>query len=193
MQWQIQGDTVTTKPKLRGVSHLLAAIAAVPVAFSLIESAADGPTLLPTYIYACVLFLLFGISAVIYLFIAGTYTPMLAKLEGSVWVHTNTLVWVAALTGVLFTIVFTNLPRWVRTLPYIGLGWGAVILLPALYTQLGSTATWLFVSGGLLFTIGGVIYARKRPNPWPKTFGYHEIFHLLVIGAVILHYYAVNS
>jgi hemolysin III len=214
MQWQIQGDTVTTKPKLRGVSHLLAAIAAVPVAFSLIESAADEPTLLPTYIYACVLFLLFGISAVyhvpnwsqsrraflrrldrsmIYLFIAGTYTPMLAKLEGSVWVHTNTLVWVAALTGVLFTIVFTNLPRWARTLPYIGLGWGAVILLPALYTQLGSTAMWLIVSGGLLFTIGGVIYARKRPNPWPNTFGYHEIFHLLVIGAVILHYYAVIS
>lgn len=205
---------MTTKPKLRGVSHLLAAIVALPAAFNVVEHAADEPSLLPTYIYACVLILLFGVSALyhvpnwsqgrrlllrrldrsmIYLFIAGTYTPMLAKLEGVVWVHTITLVWVAALTGVLFTVVFTKLPRWITTLPYIGLGWGAAILLPGLYTELGSAVMWLIVWGGVLFTLGGAIYARKRPNPWPETFGYHEIFHLLVIGAVTLHYFAVLS
>lgn len=203
---------MATKPKLRGVSHLFAAIAALPASFFLVSAAAAESSLLPIYTYASVLFFLFGISAfyhvphwsvgkravlrrldrsMIYLFIAGTYTPMLAKLEGAVWAHTNTLVWVAALMGVLFTVVFTNMPRWVRTLPYIGLGWGAVTLLPALYTQLGSTIMWLIVSGGLLFTIGGIIYAQKRPNPWPAVFGYHEIFHLLVIAAVGLHYYAV--
>jgi hemolysin III len=129
--------------------------------------------------------------SMIYVFVAGTYTPLVVKLGPALWPYTLQTVWAAALTGVAVAVFVTGAPRWVTALPYVVLGWGAVMLLPAVYSNLGANPFWFFAIGGLLYTLGAVSYAFKRPDPFPTVYGYHEIFHLLVIIAAALHYAAI--
>ncbi len=201
------------KPRLRGVSHLIAAIAAVPAMLSLAQSAGDTEIRGDVLTYGVCLILLFAVSALyhvpmwtptvrsnlrrldrsmIYVFVAGTYAPLLSTLEGNVPTWLSPAVWTAAGLGIALSILFTKLPRYITATPYVVLGWGAVIMMPAVMEQFGHLCFWLISAGGVLYTIGAIIYAKRTPNPWPRTFGYHEIFHLLVIGASITHYLGIR-
>jgi hemolysin III len=100
-------------------------------------------------------------------------------------------VWGGALAGVALKLSWPTAPRWVGVPLYIGLGWVAVFVLTDILHIAGVTSMVLLAAGGLLYTAGGVLYALKRPNPWPGTFGYHEVFHAMVIAAAICHYIAV--
>ncbi len=128
----------------------------------------------------------------IFLGIAGTYTPFLVvALEGRFRVGMLVGVWVGAAAGIAVNNVFHHAPSWVRTTPYLILGWVSVVLLPALW-RLSPTVTWLVAAGGLAYTVGAVVYARRRPDPWPATFGYHEVFHALTLVAIALHWIGVR-
>lgn len=127
----------------------------------------------------------------IFVAIAGTYTPFLVvALDGSFRTGMLVGVWVGAAAGVVVNNVFHHAPSWVRTVPYLVLGWVSVVLLPALW-RLSPTVTLLVAGGGLAYTVGAVVYASRRPDPWPSTFGYHEVFHALTLVAVALHWVAV--
>lgn len=128
----------------------------------------------------------------IFLGIAGTYTPFLvAALEGRFRVGMLVGVWVGAVAGIVVNNLFHHGPSWVRTAPYLVLGWVSVILVPALW-RLSTTVTGLVVAGGLAYTVGAVVYARRRPDPWPRTFGYHEVFHALTLVAITCHWVGVR-
>jgi hemolysin III len=127
--------------------------------------------------------------SMIFVLIAGTYTPVaLLALKGSLATTILIVVWSGALGGVIFKLVWIDAPKWVFALVYLALGWVSAAILGQLPAAIG----WLGVAGlalgGLLYTLGAVVYASGRPNPWPKTFGYHEIFHVLVVLAAALHY-----
>jgi hemolysin III len=130
--------------------------------------------------------------SMIFLFIAGTYTPfslLAVNRPTGYWVLT--FVWAGALAGVALKLAWPTSPRWVGVPLYIGLGWVAVFVLTDILHFAGVASMVLLAAGGLLYTIGGVLYAIKRPNPWPGTFGYHEVFHAMTIVAAICHYIAV--
>ncbi len=200
---------VTGKPRLRGVSHEWACFVCVPLGAALVLVAADGRARVSAAVYAVSLVALFGVSAVyhrinwnsvsarmwmrrldhtmIFVLIAGTYTPFaLLVLHG--WLATAILitVWAGALGGVVLNLIWIHAPRWLPVVVYVALGWVAVAALPQLATTLGVAAVSLLLLGGVLYSAGAVIYAIKRPNPVPAVFGYHEVFHLLVILAAAL-------
>jgi hemolysin III len=200
------------KPKLRGISHLLAAVAVLPAGLLLCDRALARGSMGSIAVYVIGLFLLFAVSAtyhvpnwspqrrthlrrldrsMIYLFVAGSYTPIVAAMGTAVWPWTLHTVWAAAVLGIGAAVFLTKAPRWVTALPYVVLGWGAVVIMPAAYRYFGPELFWVVTIGGILYTIGAVIYAFKKPNPVPSVFGYHEIFHLLVIIGAGLHYAAI--
>jgi hemolysin III len=124
----------------------------------------------------------------IFLLIAGTFTP-LCLLIGDARAHTMlAVVWAGAGLGVLRALLWPRAPRAVATALYLLLGWAAVPLVPAMYRELGAGSLALLAAGGLLYSVGAVIYATRRPDPFPRVFGYHEIFHALVIAAAGLHF-----
>ncbi|NMH81853.1 hemolysin III family protein [Pseudonocardia xinjiangensis] len=130
--------------------------------------------------------------SMIFLFIAGTYTPVaaLAMDPGTArWVLI--VVWAGALAGVALKTVWPHAPAWVGVPIYIALGWVAVFVIPAMLRGGGVAALVLLLTGGLLYTVGAVFYATRRPNPWPATFGYHEFFHAATVLAAICHYIAI--
>jgi len=123
----------------------------------------------------------------------ATYTPLaLMMLTGRSRVLLLTVVWTAALLGLLFRLFWLSAPRWLYTALYLLMGWAAVGWLGQFYAAGGPTVLILIVSGGLLYTLGAVVYALKRPNPWPSWFGFHEIFHAFTIAAFICHYIAIS-
>lgn len=128
----------------------------------------------------------------IFILIAGTGTPLclLALPEPS---GTNMLIlfWVAALVGVVQSLFWVRAPKWLAALLYITMGWLAVPYLPELQSALGSANVWLLLTGGVIYTLGALVYAVKKPNPAPQVFGYHEIFHLLVIIAAAFHFVVI--
>jgi hemolysin III len=130
--------------------------------------------------------------SMIFVFIAGTYTPIAALT-----LPTNTAtvvlitVWVGALLGVALQIGWSSAPRWLSAPCYIALGWVAVFVLPDLLHNAGVAAFVLLLAGGAVYTLGAVVYALKRPDPWPGTFGFHEVFHLCTLVAAACHYVAV--
>ena len=120
----------------------------------------------------------------IFVFIAASYTPVAALvLEPPSSTIVLVSVWAGALLGVVFSIAWIDAPRLAVALAYIGVGWVIVIALPEILDDVGAAPTALFLAGGLLYSGGAVVYARKRPDPWPRTFGFHELFHALVIAA----------
>jgi hemolysin III len=208
-------DHPDTRPRMRGWLHLFAAFGAVVAGAVLIPLAwSHGPRAgIPVSLYCLTILGLFGISAayhrrrwsprgwklmkrldhsMIFLFIAGTYTPfaMLAvSAPTNVWILA--VVWIGALAGMSLKLVWPTAPRWLGVPIYLALGWVAVFVLTDILQLVGVTAMVLLAVGGVLYTAGGVAYGLKKPNPWPGTFGYHEVFHAMTIVAATCHYIAV--
>ena len=202
------------KPRLRGVSHQWAFIAAVVLGAALVIAAPAGEATLAAGIYAASVAALFGTSALyhrvtwssaaarrwmrrldhsmIFFLIAGTYTPFaLIALEGTVATVILVVVWAGALGGIVLKLAWIDAPKWLIAGVYVALGWVAVAAFPQLYEGLGITATAMVAGGGVLYTLGALVYATQRPDPVPRVFGYHEVFHLLVILAAALQYAVV--
>jgi hemolysin III len=119
----------------------------------------------------------------IFILIAGTYTPICVNvLSGWVRVALLVAIWALAAAGILVALFAARIPRWVNTGLYIGMGWVGVLALPAFAAVLPWTAIATLLLGGLLYTAGAVVYALKRPDPFPRVFGFHEIFHLFVVA-----------
>ncbi len=128
----------------------------------------------------------------IFLFIAATYTPVaLLVLHGPLATVVLIVAWAGALGGILFSLAWITAPRALVAATYVGLGWVAVVVTPQLIDRAGIAPTILIAAGGLLYTVGATVYAFKRPNPWPATFGFHEVFHTLVTTAALVHFVAI--
>ncbi len=128
----------------------------------------------------------------IFLFIAGTATPiLLLTSHGATRAIVLGLVWSIAIGGVLFEWLPIPAPRGYVTAVYLVLGWVGLLALGGLWRNTGAAGVALVAAGGVLYTAGAIVHAARRPDPWPRVFGYHEVFHALVIGAVILHYCAI--
>jgi hemolysin III len=202
------------KPKLRGVSHEWAFFMSLGFGVALIVLAETPKATLAVAIYAVSLSALFGTSALyhrvnwkrpqvrqwmrrldhsmIFFLIAGTYTPFaLLVLDGTLAMAILAVVWIGAIAGAIVEMIWIDHPKWASALIYLSLGWVAVATFPELWSSMGVAGTLLVAAGGLLYTAGAVVYAIQRPNPSPAIFGYHEIFHLLVIAAAIAHFSAV--
>jgi hemolysin III len=202
------------KPKLRGVSHEWAFFLSLGFGTALILLAKTPKATLAVAIYAVSLSALFGTSALyhrvnwtrpharqwmrrldhsmIFFLIAGTYTPFaLLVLHGTLAMAILVVVWVGAVAGAIVEMVWIDHPKWASALIYLSLGWVAAVAFPELWSSMGVAGTLLVAAGGLLYTAGAVVYATQRPNPNPAVFGYHEVFHLLVIAAAAAHFSAV--
>ncbi|MBO1030946.1 hemolysin III family protein [Tessaracoccus sp. SD287] len=128
----------------------------------------------------------------IFVFIAGTYTPLAVQLlDGSSRVLLLALVWAAAALGVAFRVLWLAAPRWLYTALYLLMGWAAVGWLPQFWTNGGPVVVLLIIAGGLVYSVGAIVYARKRPNPSPTWFGFHEIFHAATVLAALCHFAAI--
>ena len=129
----------------------------------------------------------------IFLMIAGSYTPFaLLVMHGTLATVVLAVIWGGALAGIVLKLAWIDAPKWLVAAIYVALGWVAVAAFPQLLDELGVVPTALVALGGLLYTAGAVIYALKRPDPSPAVFGYHEIFHLLVIAAALVQYAVVG-
>ena len=202
------------KPRFRGVSHQYAFFVFLVLGTVLVIAAPNGRATLAAAIYAASVAGLLGTSAVyhrvnwrrpsarawmrrldhsmIFVLIAGTYTPFsLLVLDGTLATAILIVVWAGALGGIVLNLVWITAPRWLIATVYVALGWVAVAAMPQLADRLGAAGVALLMAGGLMYTLGAVIYATKRPNPAPAVFGYHEIFHALVIAAAALQYSVV--
>jgi hemolysin III len=180
-----QGSAVLGVPRLRGVIHQYAFFAALLVGATLIILASSGRARTAVAIYAAGLAGCLGTSA---LYHRGTYTPVcMLALSGTLATAMLVTVWVGAVLGIVMTLVWWQPPAIAEVLPYIVLGWVAVVALPQLGAALGWLALLLLFAGGALYTVGAVIYGLERPDPFPAVFGYHEVFHCLTIAAAGAH------
>jgi hemolysin III len=200
-----------TKPRLRGVWHQWAFYVSLVLGAALVAAAPGGQPRLAAAVYAVSVAALFGTSALyhritwasqaarrwmrrldhsmIFFLIAGTYTPFaLLVLHGDLATVILVVVWAGALAGVLMKLVWIDAPKALVAILYLALGWVAVAAVPSMLGELGITGTALVGVGGLLYTAGALVYAFQRPNPAPTVFGYHEVFHALVILAAALQY-----
>jgi hemolysin III len=126
--------------------------------------------------------------AMIFALIAGTYTPFCLIVLGNAWgISLLSVVWSLAGAGMLLTIAWPHAPRWLGVSLYVALGWIALVAAWEIPQHLTSTELSLLVLGGLLYTAGGIVYALRRPNPSPRYFGFHEVFHALVIAGSLVH------
>jgi len=204
------------KPRLRGWLHAYAAAISILTGSVLVAVAATmrgssaGST---TGVYAATVTLLFGTSALyhrlnwkprahavmkrldhamIFVFIAGTYTPIaVLTLPRGTAIAVLTVVWTGAAFGVVLQTTWPHAPRWLAVPCYVALGWVAVFVFPDLLHNAGVAAFVLIATGGLIYNLGALVYGLKRPNPWPGTFGFHEIFHLCTLAAALCHYVAI--
>lgn len=218
---QISDVVAELKPKLRGWIHLASTPLVLAAGIVLICLSPTATTKIGSALYAFSALLLFGTSAVyhrgtwspkvwqilnrfdhsnIFLFIAGSYTPFaLILLEGPSRVIMLSVVWTGALLGIGFKLFWPTAPRWLSAPIYIALGWAAVFFIPAFFDGalalglgIGVATFVLIVVGGALYTMGGLVYGFKWPNPSPRTFGFHEIFHGFTVAAFAAHYVGVS-
>ena len=203
---EIPLSTTPVKPTLRGVSHQIAFFVGAALGVALVISAPAGKATTAALIYAIGVCGLFGISALyhrrnwatdrarmwmrradhsmIFLFIAATYTPVaLLAMQGTLADVILGVVWGGALVGAGISLAWPGAPKWLTAIVYVALGWVAVAAMPQLWDRIGVLSVLGLASGGVLYTAGAVVYARGRPDPNPAVFGYHEIFHALVIAA----------
>ena len=204
------------RPKLRGWLHAALAPLALAAGIVLVVLAPNGTARTSAAVFGLSAVLLFGVSALyntrggqwservevalkrfdhanIFVLIAGSYTPFLVLLlEGSTRTVMLTSVWVGAVAGIVFKVVWPFAPRWLGTPIYIGLGWACLFVMPDLAAASNAAVIALLATGGALYTVGGVIYALRRPNPFPSWFGFHEVFHACTVLAFISHYVAVS-
>jgi hemolysin III len=202
------------KPKLRGWLHAATTPLALAAGVVLIVLSPTLTTRVGSAVFAGTALLLFAVSAIyhrgnwsprvwailrridhsnIFLLIAGSYTPFtLILLHGKDRVVLLVLVWTGALLGVLFRIFWTDAPRWLYVPIYLAMGWAAIFYADQ-FAEGGSRAVIvLIVVGGGLYTLGGLVYGLKRPNPFPSWFGFHEVFHSFVVAAFVCHYVAAS-
>jgi hemolysin III len=205
---------VRVRPRLRGVFHQYAFFASLASGALLVLLAATTKASLGAAVYAASVSALFGVSALyhrrtwttaarrrmrrldhamIFLLIAGTYTPVgLLVLQGRLATVVLVVVWGGALAGIVLELAWTSAPRWLGGVVYLALGWVAVVAIPQLFARMGVVGGLLLVAGGLVYSAGAAIYALRRPDPAPAVFGYHEVFHLLVIAGVAAHFLAIS-
>jgi hemolysin III len=198
---------------MRGRLHEIAFFIALPAGIALVALADTGRSRLAAVIFAVGLAGVFGSSAayhrvawseparnrmkrldhsMIFILIAGTYTPLcLLALSGAWSVVTLATVWAAAITGIILKQVNIDGLRRVCGFLYIALGWASIVALPQMFHVMSVTGSVLVVAGGLLYTLGAIVFAVKRPDPNPAVFGYHEIWHAFTAGAGLCHYAAV--
>ena len=202
------------RPRLRGVLHQWTFLVSLVAGVSLVLEAGSARARVAAAIYALSVAALFGTSALyhrivwrtsgarrwmrrvdhtmIFVLIAGSYTPFaLLVLDGTLGAVILIVAWSGALLGALFKLVWIDAPTWLIAAAYLAVGWIALVALPELIAGLGAVAVGALALGGVLYSSGAVIYARKRPDPIPSVFGYHELFHLLVILAAALQYAVV--
>jgi hemolysin III len=201
------------KPRFRGVLHEWAFYVAIPlgVATGLVVDTRGGKV--AAAVFAGSVVAMFGASALyhriswrpdqrrwmrrvdhagIYGLIAGTYTPFGLLVLSGVWrVVVLAIVWSGAVAAIVLRFAWTSAPRWLAAAIGVALGWVGVVVFPQLLEGIGVLATLLVLAGGLSYTLGALVYARRRPDPFPTVFGYHELFHALVIAAVAFQYSAV--
>jgi hemolysin III len=202
------------KPRLRGRLHEVAFFVSIPAGLVLVLSASGPRAVVAATIYWLALSSQFGVSAVyhlgiwsevgrdrirtldhatIFVLIAGTYTPFcLLVLHGAAAIMVLVIVWTGAAVGIATKLYRIDL-HVLSGFLYLGLGWVAVIVFSALLRELSTTELALMIVGGLLYSAGALVLALRRPNPWPRTFGYHEVWHAATIGAAACLYTAILS
>jgi hemolysin III len=177
------------KPRLRGVSHQYAFFVSL-AGGSLLVLLATTPRALVAAARRRMRRL---DHAMIFLLIAGTYTPVgLLVLQGTLARVVLAVVWGGAAAGIVLELAWTTAPRWLGGTVYLALGWVAVVAMPQLFGRLGLAGGLLLVAGGLGYSAGAAAYALRRPDPVAAVFGYHEVFHLLVIAGVTAHFLAIG-
>ena len=201
------------RPRLRGISHALSFVASIPLGLVLIFEADTGLGRLAATVFATSVTTMFGASALyhsldradarrrwlrridhagVYGLIAGTYTPFgLLVLKGDWRPAVLGIVWGGALAAILLKFFWLDAPSWLSAAIGLGLGWVAIVAARQFYDGIGLAGALLVFVGGLAYTAGAIVYAFRRPNPFPRVFGFHEVFHLLVIAAVACQYTAV--
>ena len=205
MHDQIHAD----KPAWRGWLHFIALCVAVPAVLALIWAASGGMVRVAAGVYGASVIGLFGASSayhllgrtsetrqwlrkldhsMIFVLIAGTYTPIISLVLPATWsVPLLIVIWAAAATGVLLKVTTLTEDGGSGSWLYIVMGWAAVVATPMLLSELGVMRFSLLIAGGLLYTVGAVILAKGRPNPSPRLFGYHEVWHSFTIVAGLCH------
>jgi len=202
-------------PRLRGMFHLYAFVVAA-IAGTVLVVLADGYLeRFAVWVYAVALTAMLGVSALyhrfpwrstaarlrarrldhamIFVFIAGTYTAFaLVAFTGTARLVGLLTVWAGAALGMLLNLVWIDAPRWLSAVAYLAVGWVGLILIPQLFPALGVAAAVLVIVGGALYSIGALTYASAWPNPFPTTFGFHEVFHLLVVAAAATQFVALS-
>lgn len=208
-------DVEEVVPRLRGVLHAYAFWAALVAAAALTIAASGETARTAAAVYGGGLCALFAASALyhrwrwdprwrpllrrvdhstIFVFIAASYTPVaLLVLHGTFRWVVLVGVWVAALGGIALSVAWITAPRWVTAAAYLLVGWMAVIAIPSLVRALPAAPLLLLLAGGLLYSAGATVYATRRPDPSPRVFGFHEVFHALVVAAALAHFVAMTG
>jgi hemolysin III len=204
---------VEPRPRLRGVLHQYAFFASIGLGTLLLVVASGTGERISAGVFATALATMFGVSALyhrltwpprarrwmrrldhaaIYLLIAGTYTPFGVLALSGAWRWTVLpIVWGGALVAIVLKLAWIDAPKWLAAVVGVALGWVGVVALPQLWAHAGPGGVGLLVLGGVLYTAGAIVYAARRPDPAPAVFGYHELFHTLVIAAAACQYTAV--
>ncbi|HSK16901.1 MAG TPA: hemolysin III family protein [Gaiellaceae bacterium] len=203
----------SAKPRLRGLSHGVAFFLALPLGAVLSVKAPTALGRASAIVFGASVAAMFGASALyhrvswsprprrwmrrldhtgIYVLIAGTYTPFgLLVLRGSWSIAVLAIVWSGAAAAIALRFLWVEAPEWLSALIGVALGWVGVVVFPQVLAEIGLGPSLLVVAGGLAYTAGAVIYALRRPDPFPTVFGFHELFHVCVIAAVACHYAAI--
>jgi hemolysin III len=207
--------TLPDRPRLRGLFHQYAFLASIAAGVTLVALAEGARARLACAIYAAALVAMFGASAIyhrvpwrslrarawarridhsmIFVFIAGTYTPFaLLAFSGLLPAIVLACVWGGAVVGVALNLSWIDAPKWVTAPVYLLVGWVGVIAAPQIFTELSIASAVLVVTGGVLYTLGALAYATNWPDPFPATFGFHEVFHVLVVAAAVSQFVAVS-
>ncbi len=210
----ISPAAAVVKPRLRGHLHQWAAVAFLVAGGVLVAGAGSDRARIAAIVYALAACALYGTSALyhrvnwqptarsvmkrldhsmILVLIAGTYTPFaLLLLKGTTSTVVLCAAWGGALGGIALRMLWISAPRWVVIAPYLLVGWIALFIIPDLLHAGGVATLVLVAGGGLIYSLGALVYALRRPDPWPKTFGYHEVFHLATILAGVMMYVAIS-
>ena len=203
----------SARPRLRGVSHRVAFYVALAAGAVLVAACGDRRTMIITAIYVTLLAGMFGVSArlhrrelgprafgwlrradhaMIFACIAGTYTPFcLLGLDHQSGPRLLALAWTAAGLGILRAMLWPHAPRVISSVLFVAVGWVVVAYFPEVHAQLDPRAFVLLLAGGVWFTVGAAVYLFRVPDPWPTVFGYHEVFHVMVIIGCACHFAAV--
>lgn len=208
----VTGAELAIRPRLRGTLHGLGFIVALAVGIAFVL-AADGRRLAPAVVFAASAATMLGVSTLyhrvtwtpvvrlwmrradhagIYLLIAGTYTPVgLLSLHGTMQRVVLAVVWSGAAAAILTKLCWVRAPKWLSAVFALTLGWVGVVALPQLEHSAGPGAVALLAAGGIAYSAGAIVYARRKPDPFPTTFGYHELFHALTLVALACQYVAI--